>query len=172
MEFSPTDWLLIGLITAFGLAAVIGALGQLLRKIFGLRETVPSNAIVVDGSNVMHWGGDPSVKVLKRVVQHLTDHDLQPHVIFDANVGYKLSDRYLDDAPMAKLIGLPAKQVLVVSKGQIADEAILSFASEHELRVVSNDRFRDWFVKHRWIKKRGRLVRGSFVKGALKMSAL
>lgn len=135
-------------------------------------ETIPQNAIVVDGSNVMHWGGDPSAKVLRRVIDHLKNKGLSPYVIFDANVGYKLQDRYMDDAPMARLLGLPVAQVLVVQKGQIADEIILQFAQAGGHRIVSNDRFRDWSVQYNFVKTKGRMVRGTFREGALRISSL
>ncbi len=124
--------------------------------------------VIVDGSNVMHWGGDPSVKALQAVIGSLIARRLEPFVVFDANVGYKLSDRYLDDAPMAEMIGLSADRVLVVEKGVSADERILAMAREHDACVVSNDRFRDWTVKHPWVRKKGRMMRGTYRNGAVK----
>lgn len=135
-------------------------------------EALPDNAIIVDGSNAMHWNGDPSEKVLIRVVQTLKGKGYNPIVIFDANVGYKLRDRYLDDKPMAKMIGLPVAQVLVVEKGIVADQVILDFAAESGLRIVTNDRFRDWSVRYNFIKDKGRLVRGEIREGTVMMKTL
>ena len=157
--------------------AVVFAL-WLIAKLFGRTSKRPDtrkplkNGIIVDGSNVMHWGGEPSARVLRRVIDHLRSAGLSPYVIFDANVGYKLQDRYLDDAPMAKLLGLPVGQVLVVEKGQIADEIILQFARDSGHRIVSNDRFRDWSVQYKFVKKKGRMVRGTFSQGAVRMPSL
>jgi hypothetical protein len=126
-----------------------------------------ANAIVVDGSNVMYWGGEPSALVLTRVLRALERRDLSPIVFFDANVGYKLGDHYMDDAEMASLAGLPQSSVFVVDKGVIADEIILNFASKHSLRVVSNDQYRDWRVAFPAISGRGKLVKGRWQQGTV-----
>lgn len=172
-----------------GIGAVALFVVYLLRVIWGLRSGAltpkstarkqrknrpkrrrggPSKAkirVVVDGSNVMFWGGDPSHLVLKHVIASLKSKGFSPYVIFDANVGYKLGDRYLDDAPMARLIGLPADQVLVVEKGVAADEWILKVATEQNVRVVSNDRFRDWKIRYPIVGKKNRIIRGAWKSG-------
>ncbi len=130
------------------------------------------NAVIVDGSNVMFWGGDPSPVVLTRVIESLRDKGFTPYVIFDANVGYKLQDRYMDDAAMARLLALPAKQVYVVPKGVIADEHVLEVASERGLRVVSNDRFRDWKVRYPIVAEKGRILRGTCKGGGVQWQSL
>ncbi len=170
MEPTPEFFILVVFIALVAYALL------LIRRIFGRRarqpvaDKLPLNGIVVDGSNVMHWGGDPSAKVLCRVIAHLEENGLTPFVIFDANVGYKLGDRYMDDGPMATLMGLPTKQVIVVDKGQIADEIILQFAKESGFRIVTNDRFRDWAAQYDFVKNKGRMVRGNFREGALKVT--
>lgn len=128
-------------------------------------DAVPPNAIIVDGSNVMHWGGDPSVQVLIGVIVKITDLGLTPVVVFDASVGYRLRDRYMHGDAMAKLIGLPSAHVYVVQKGVVADEVILDLAQNHGLKVVSNDRFRDWSVQFPLVKTKGRMMRGTWKGG-------
>ena len=82
--------------------------------------------IVVDGSNVMHWKDQVArLDVLREVVRVLDAQGYRPGVVFDANAGYKLQGRYLDDRPLARLLGLPEDQVLVVQKGSPADPVIL-----------------------------------------------
>lgn len=66
---------------------------------------------------------------------------------------------------MAKLIGLSPRQVLVVEKGVSADERILQVAKEQNLRIVSNDRFRDWTTRYPIVRKNGRMIRGDWVSG-------
>ena len=127
----------------------------------------PENAILVDGSNVMHWGGDPSQMVLTRVVHDLRERGFTPIVVFDASVGYRLSDRYIHGPQMAQLIGLPLKHVHVVQKGVIADEVLLELARIHGLRVVSQDRFRDWRGQFPAIAKKGAIVRGVWKEGSV-----
>ena len=120
----------------------------------------------------MFWGGDPSIKPLQDMADSLRAKGFQPFFVFDANVGYKLQDRYIDDAEMARWIGVPSDNVLVVEKGVIADERILQIADENGTRVVSNDRFRDWGTQYPWVRRKGRVVRGSFKGGALKWQSL
>ncbi|MEL6640784.1 MAG: hypothetical protein AAFP98_05660 [Pseudomonadota bacterium] len=115
----------------------------------------------------MHWGGQPSRKVLAHVVRSIEKAGLVPIVFFDANVGYILGDRYFDEARMARIIDVTADQVCVVSKGMTADEGLLAFARDHGFRVVSNDHYRDWRVRFPFLKKKGRLLRGIYRDGAV-----
>lgn len=142
----------------------------LLRVLWGrkpalLPEPIAKNGIVVDGSNVMFWGGEPSEVVLVRVILAIIAKGYEPYVMFDANVGYKLRDTYLDDAQMARIIGVPASRVVVVGSGVVADERILAFAQESGLPVLSNDRYRDWKVQFPFIASKGRMIRGRWVQG-------
>lgn len=128
---------------------------------------LPRKAIVVDGSNVMHWGGAPSVMVLTRVLRALEVQGYTPIVFFDANAGYVLSDRYMDEKTMSAAISVPPVHVRVVDKGVIADQAILAFAAGHGLRVVSNDQYRDWRVQFPHLNRKGAVLRGSYRDGAV-----
>lgn len=128
---------------------------------------LPPNAILVDGSNVLHWGGEPSSLVLQRVVRALQEKGYAPIVFFDANVGYLLGDRYFDEAKMAEIVGVPQEHVCVVGKGVVADESILMFASDYGLRVVTNDRYRDWRVRFPLAAKKGALVGGLWQEGSV-----
>lgn len=129
--------------------------------------TVPRNAIVVDGSNVMHWGGAPSAVVLARVLRTLESKGYTPIVFFDASAGYRLADRYLNEKHLSDLIGVPQAHVCVVDKGVIADQSILLFAADHGLRVVSNDQYRDWRVQFPHLDRKGAVLRGSLRDGAV-----
>ena len=129
--------------------------------------TVPHNAIVVDGSNVLHWGGEPSVAVLVRVLQELVRAGYDPLVFFDANVGYIIGDSYHNEAKLSQITGFPVDQICVVDKGVVADEAMLLFASDHGLRVVTNDRYRDWRVTFPHTNKKGVLLGGNWREGAV-----
>ncbi len=132
------------------------------------RPRSPGISVIVDGSNVMHWGGDASLPVLQGVIRTLEEKGENPYVIFDANVGWKLFDRYLGDGPMSWHLGLPERQIMVVSKGEVADEKILLAADKFDLPVVSNDRFRDWSVQYPWVKDHRRLRRGAWVEGRIR----
>ncbi len=138
-----------------------------LRRRKGAEDNLPANAIVVDGSNVMHWGGDPSADVLARVLRNLEAKGHTPIVFFDANAGYRLGDSYYNEAKLGSLIGTPAKHICVVDKGVVADEAILAFASDHNLRIVTNDQFRDWRVRFPIASQKGKLLRGIWREGSV-----
>ena len=131
-------------------------------------DEVPSNAIVVDGSNVMYWGGEPSPVVLSLVLRSLENKGYAPIVFFDANVGYVLGDRYYDELKLALLTGITKAHICVVHKGVVADEAILAFSKDHKLRIVTNDNYRDWRVQFPHTQKKGQLVKGTFSEGAVR----
>lgn len=128
---------------------------------------VPRNAIVVDGSNVMHWGPEPSYKILAQVLRSLERAGYTPIVFFDASVGYVLDDHYYDEAKLAPLLGIPQEHICVVNKGVVADVSILSMATDYGLRVVSNDKYRDWRVKFPHAKKKGVLLNGTWREGTV-----
>lgn len=122
--------------------------------------------VLVDGSNVMHWADDtPQLDSLKKVVADLTAKGYTPGVIFDANVGYKLFGRYRDDFYMARCLGLPTDQVLVVPKGEPADRILLEASRERMAPIVTRDRFRDWGADFPEVNEPGRLVRGGITDG-------
>lgn len=126
-------------------------------------KTAPGPCIVVDGSNVMHWAGDPpSIAPLREVVRRLAAEGCTPGVVFDANAGYLLEGRYRHDGDMARLLGLPKDRVMVVNKGTQADATILEAARDMQARVVTNDRFRDWADRYPEVTRPGFLVRGGY----------
>jgi hypothetical protein len=89
--------------------------------------------------------------------------------VFDANAGYKLSGRYMDDRPLAFVLGLPTDRVLVVPRGEPADPVILKAARELGASVLSNDRFRDWAEQFPEVAQPGHLLRGGYHGGVLWM---
>jgi hypothetical protein len=118
--------------------------------------------ILVDGSNVMHWEDNtPHIEPVRRVITALKAQGLDPGVVFDANVGWKLFGRYLGERELGQLLNLPQDQVLVVPKGSPADPWLLTTARDFGARIVTNDRFRDWAEAHPEVDRPGFLVRGS-----------
>ena len=131
-----------------------------------LPKTGP-NSILVDGSNVMHWGGAPSLDVLSRVVSDLHARGYAPFVYFDANVGYKILGQHLHAEDLALAIAVPARDICIVPGGTVADECLLDHASRTRLRIVTNDRFRDWRQRFPVLDDKGLLVRGEWRDGAV-----
>lgn len=122
--------------------------------------------IVVDGSNVMHWRDEsPSLETVRHVLLELTRLGYVPVVWFDANVGYKISNRYLRPQALAKLLNVPQRQVFIAPKGTPADPLLLDYAKKMQANVVTNDQFRDWTDAYPWIKDPGFLIPGR-VQGA------
>ncbi|MEQ8257393.1 MAG: hypothetical protein RH980_15210 [Roseovarius confluentis] len=124
--------------------------------------------VVLDGSNVMHWKDrSPDLDTVREVVDHLSSEGFTPGVVFDANVGYKVGDRFLGDRELAGLMGVPQKRIMVVPKGQPADPTILTAARDMNARIVTNDRFRDWNEDFPETREPGRLIRGGYRRGKL-----
>lgn len=124
--------------------------------------------IVIDGSNVLHWKDNiPQIATVRQVVDWLIDQGFAPGVVFDATVGYKIDDRYRDDAAMAAYLGLAVDRVLVVPKGTQADPVLLATARDLGAPIVTNDRFRDWAVAHPEVRTPGHLIRGGYQDGTL-----
>jgi hypothetical protein len=128
---------------------------------------ITGRAVIVDGSNVMHWGGDPSIKVLSRVLKELQNRGLQPVVYFDANVGYKLFDKSIKPATLAAELGLPMAQIIVAPSRTPADEILLERAVNDGLRVVTNDRFLDWKQQFPKVSEKGFLIKGMWKEGSV-----
>ena len=124
--------------------------------------------ILVDGSNVMHWRDEtPQLATVQDVLQSLTARGFSPGVIFDANVGYKVTGRYQDDRELARLLHLPEDRVLVVPKGTQADPYLLKSARDLGARVVTNDQYRDWSEEFPEIRNKGFLIGGGYRAGKL-----
>lgn len=125
----------------------------------------PENAVIIDGSNVMHWkDGTPDLATVRLVVDQPTVKGFTPGVVFDANAGYLLTGKYQHDGSLSRDLGLHEDKVMVVAKGTPADPAILTAARDMKARVVTNDRFRDWTGDFPEIRTPGHLISGS-IKG-------
>lgn len=159
------------------LLAVLTAIASVLvflRAVWGKRgRTVPppkavQKMAVIDGSNVMYWrDGTPQLNTVKLVVQQIMLDGFTPGVMFDANAGYLLEDRYIGDMGFAKRLGLSKDHVMVVPKGVQADAYILKSARDLGAVIVTNDRFRDWYADYPEAAEPGHLIQGGFRGGFL-----
>jgi len=132
------------------------------------KPTRAARFILVDGSNVMHWRDNtPNIEPVREVIASLKAQGYTPGVVFDANVGYKLEGRYRNHYKLAKRLGLPHEQVMVVPKGEPADPMILRAARAYGGRVVSQDRFRDWEGEFPELRRPDFRVRGGYDGGRL-----
>ncbi len=149
------------------LASIGLLLCALFYRIWGKRAS-SKQAIVVDGSNVLYWKDEtPRIEAVREVVDHLSRRGFTVGVVFDANAGYLISDRYHHDRDMGKMLGMPEARVLVVPKGTPADPYILAAARDLGARIVTNDRYRDWVDDHPEIRMPGHLIKGGYRGQAL-----
>lgn len=123
---------------------------------------------IIDGSNVMYWlDKTPQTQPLFDILSELRRRGFVVGVVFDANAGHKLWQRYRDDFYFSQHLGLSEEQVLVVPKGSPADPIILTAARNHGARIITNDRYRDWVDQFPEIATPGHLVRGGYRNGKL-----
>jgi hypothetical protein len=124
--------------------------------------------IVVDGSNVMYWKDNtPRIETVREVLASLAAQGFTAGVVFDANAGYLVSGRYEHHESLGRMVGLLEDRVMVVPKGQVADQIVLAAARDLGARVVTNDRYRDWAEQHPEVRDPGHLIRGGYRDGAL-----
>lgn len=126
--------------------------------------------VIIDGSNVMHWreeddGAPPRLETVAEVIRQARDRGFTPGVVFDANAGYRIGDRYLGDRELAGRLGLDPDRVRVVDKGTIADAFILMAARSLKARIVTADRYRDHAGDYPEVTQPGTLIRGGMREG-------
>ncbi len=144
------------------------AAAYLLYRARGAHSRPPKRWVVIDGSNVMHWRNNvPDIAVVRDVVIMLSANGFTPGVAFDANAGYLVEGRYMNERAFSRILGLPLDRILVVEKGTPADPTILAAARGLDARIVTNDRYRDWADAHPEVAVKGHLVRGGYRDGKL-----
>ncbi|TKZ21890.1 hypothetical protein FAP39_04635 [Shimia litoralis] len=145
-----------------GLLALVFALAV----IWIVLRPKPRPKIAVDGSNVLYWENNvPSLGTVREVLARLSHAGYDPYIWFDANVGYLVSDRYLNERALGKMLRFPAGRIQIADKGTPADPLILAYASRAKVRVVTNDRFRDWTQEYAQFQDQRLFVRGSVKNG-------
>lgn len=126
----------------------------------------PRETVLIDGSNVMYWlDNTPQLAPLLQVVHDLSRRGMKPGVVFDANVGYKLTGKFMGERDLSRVLSLPRDQILVVPKGTQADPFLLATARDQKARIVTNDRYRDWTESYPDVAQPERLIRGGMRDG-------
>lgn len=139
----------------------------------GRQGSRASATVLVDGSNVIFWRDNtPQLDPLLQVVRDLSRRGLTPGVVFDANVGYRLTGKFLGEGDLSRMLSLPRDQILVVPKGKQADPFLLETARDLKVPIVTNDRFRDWAEKHPEVREPGLLIRGGMREGQVWLQEL
>ena len=126
-----------------------------------MSNTIASNHIVVDGSNIATEGREmPSLAQLNEAVTTFMElhPDAQVTVVVDATFGHRIdaSERAEFDAGVAnnELVAPPAG---AVGRG---DAFVLTIAQRVGATVLSNDSFQEFHAEHEWLFDEGRLVGG------------
>lgn len=165
-EFESLYWAGIAGLFGAALAFALDLLGSLRRRLSGKgsrRRPGARPLVVVDGSNVMYWKDNtPQIETIQAAVFELDRRGFEVGVIFDANAGYLLTDRYQHDQFFSRTLGLPQDRVMVVPKGTPADPFILTAARDMGARIVTNDRFRDWAQDFPEVRNEGFLIPGGY----------
>ncbi len=124
--------------------------------------------VILDGSNVMHWiDNTPNIKPIRDVLDLVHQRGYTAGVMFDANAGHKLFGKYWHDDMFGKRLGLPEDRVMVVPKGTVADQYILTAARDYGAKIITNDRFRDWADEFPEVRNKGFLISGWYRDGQL-----
>ncbi len=126
---------------------------------------VTGQSVIVDGANVMTWGGSPSTQVLSKVLKELQYRGLEPLVYFDDDAARKLTGKRPRPAMIAGELGLPEDQIVFAPKRMTADEVLLEHAVSDNLRVVTNDTFGDLAQKFPKVAETGFLIKGMWKGG-------
>jgi hypothetical protein len=151
---------ILALLETYNIGALLilaALLGIILKRLWPR----PGKPILVDGSNVLHWANNnPDLRTLRRVIALLQQNGYRPEVVFDANVGWLVFDRWSGPEMLAPHIGLQPRDITVVYKGKIADLELLERAKRRKLRIVTNDAYRDWVLKYPMLRRSDLLVRG------------
>lgn len=162
----------IGFLVATG-AAVLSLLALLRGAIRQRRVRAARRArvwVVIDGSNVMHWqDGRPALATASAVLAEVQRVGLTPLLWFDANAGYELAGRYMNETALSRAVGLAKEQVRVAPKGTPADPLILRDAVALQTGVVTNDRYRDWAASYSSVAEPGVLLRGRVEAGVARI---
>ena len=115
-----------------------------------------NNKLVVDGLNLIYAGADqrPTLTKLLAVLVELKRINCDFICFFDANTYWRLADLPYDrDVKTYQALVRQFPDIFVpVPAGKRADDYILAYANRHNLRVLSNDCYREYSERYPWLK--------------------
>lgn len=122
---------------------------------------------------MIYWlDNTPQLAPLLQVVHDLSRQGMKPGVVFDANIGYKLTGKFMGERDLSRMLSLPRDQILVVPKGKQADPFLLETARDLKARIVTNDRYRDWTDRYPDVARPEMLVTGEMRDGRVSLRGL
>jgi hypothetical protein len=115
-----------------------------------------NNKLVVDGLNLIYAGFEqhPNLTKLLAVLVELKRIDCYFICFFDANTYWRLADlpSDCDKRTYYALVSQFPNIFVPVPSGKRADDYILAYANSHNLRVLSNDCYREYYERYPWLK--------------------
>ncbi|MEW6070101.1 MAG: hypothetical protein AB1485_05740 [Candidatus Thermoplasmatota archaeon] len=123
-----------------------------------------SERILVDGSNVawsLKKNGKPNIDNIEIVRLELEKQGYKPIIIVDANLRHLVSEE--DKERLEKWID--EEKVIQAPAHVKADDALLKFADERRLKIVSNDTFKGTEYVYPWLNEQNRRVPFTIIGG-------
>ncbi|MEA1994393.1 MAG: hypothetical protein U9N35_08415 [Euryarchaeota archaeon] len=113
--------------------------------------------MLVDGSNVAWMSkkdGKPDIENIEIIRLELEKEEYNPIIIVDATLRHLVPEK--DKERLEKWI---EEEKVIQAPAQVrADDALLKFAEERGLKIVSNDTFKEYRDMHPWIEDKSRRV--------------
>ncbi len=113
--------------------------------------------ILVDGSNVAWMSkkdGKPNIDNIEIIKLELENRGYNPIIIVDATLRHIIPEK--DKKRFEKWID---EEKVIQAPAQVrADDALVKFAEERGLKIVSNDTFREYENMYPWIKDKSRRI--------------
>jgi len=118
--------------------------------------------VLVDGSNVIWYGGKARLKNLQLLMRKLDENGYRYSVFVDASIKYDLNES--ERRALERMISNGT--VHQTPARTSADEWILEYATNHpECRILTNDTFQDWESKYPVVDERDRFISFMIVDG-------
>lgn len=130
---------------------------------------------VVDGSNVCHWHKHyetgrsiSSVRPLLLLLCVIREHGDDFYCVFDHTITHRLGSPK-EPSLIAWLLENYPKHFTITAIDSRADPVILHYANKNGSRIITNDRYRDYFEQFAWLTERytPRLIQGNYHQSGL-----
>jgi Ricin-type beta-trefoil lectin domain-like/Zc3h12a-like Ribonuclease NYN domain len=152
-----------------------GGINQKWRIIPAIGEEIAESMFFIDGSNICQWEKPVNLSVLLTLLIELRKQGKEFLCIFDANTRYILSRQGLknDRNVYEQLLREFSKLIIEVPGRTRADDFLLKRADTSKSNIISNDQFRNYHSRYKWLHSEPhRLFRGTVVGNYLTIPEL
>lgn len=138
--------------------------------------TLPDETFAIDGTNLLHsWvdqtaGLNANARPLLTLLTNLLKNNYDFFCVFDANIEILLKKTHPKHAKdIQGLILSSPKKFFIVTGGTQADSVVLATANDRNLKVISNDRYKDYKTRYEWLESQhpDRLLHSNYVPGGI-----